>query len=310
MQEGGASIIELGIPYTDPQADGATITAANQVAIANGTFEIGTCLAMVKKAREMGLTVPVVLMGYVNPFIQYGEDRLCAEAKEAGADGFIVVDLPPEEGVALNKACVKYGLSNVPLVAPTSSDKRIAALADMATTFLYCVSVTGVTGARTELPSDLPEFLERVRKETDLPLAVGFGISSPEMVNGVANMADGVVVGSSILNAMKGLGDDATTEEKAEVVRSVIANLVTGVKQPETAKNQATKLGRIPKDWAKTNDKARFGDFIFLKLYRLPSKKSKRPTTKLRTIQNFWRNWIVIAENSSVVPHPSTRPND
>ncbi len=261
MQEGGASVIELGVPYTDPQADGATITAANQVAIAGGTSEIDTCLEMVKKAREMGLTVPVVLMGYVNPFIQYGEDRLCAQAKEAGADGFIVVDLPPEEGTELNKACVKYGLSNVPLVAPTSSDKRIAALADMATTFLYCVSVTGVTGARTELPPDLDEFIQRVRKETDLPLAVGFGISSPEMVNGVANMADGVVVGSSILNAMKELGDDATTEEKADAVRNVISHLASGVKQSGDAKYQASKLGQIPKEWADTNDKARFGEF-------------------------------------------------
>lgn len=261
MQEGGASIIELGVPYTDPQADGATITAANQVAIANGTSEIDTCLEMVKKAREMGLTVPVVLMGYVNPFLQYGEDKLCEKAKEAGADGFIVVDLPPEEGVDLNKACVKYGLSNVPLVAPTSSDKRIASLADMATTFLYCVSVTGVTGARSELPPDLDDFITRVRSKTDLPLAVGFGISSPEMVNGVANMADGVVVGSSILNAMKDLGDDATTEQKADAVRNVIAHLSSGVKQSEDAKHQATKLGQIPKEWAKTNDKARFGEF-------------------------------------------------
>lgn len=261
MQEGGASIIELGIPYTDPQADGATITAANQVAIAGGTSEIGTCLEMVKKARKMGLTVPVVLMGYVNPFIQYGEDRLCKEAKEAGADGFIVVDLPPEEGIGLNKACVKYGLSNVPLVAPTSSDKRIKALAEMASTFLYCVSVTGVTGARSSLPPDLDDFILRVRAKTDLPLAVGFGISSPEMVNGVANIADGVVVGSSILNALKGLGDDATTEEKAEAVRNVIAHLATGVKQGASAKNQATKLGQVPSEWANENEKARFGKF-------------------------------------------------
>lgn len=261
MQEGGASVIELGVPYTDPQADGATITAANKVAIANGTSKIETCLEMVKEARAMGLTVPVVLMGYVNPFIQYGEDRLCADTKEAGADGFIVVDLPPEEGAELNKACVKYGLSNVPLVAPNSSNKRVAALAEMATTFLYCVSVLGVTGARSELPPDLDEFIERVRDKTELPIAVGFGISSPEMVNGVANIADGVVVGSSILNAMNELGDDATTEEKAEAVRSLIANLVTGVKQSENAKFQATKLGQIPKEWAKTNDKSRFGEF-------------------------------------------------
>ena len=261
MQEGGANVIELGVPYTDPQADGATITAANQVAIAGGTSEIDTCLEMVKKAREMGLTIPVVLMGYVNPFIQYGEDELCKNTKEAGADGFIVVDLPPEEGVELNKACVKYGLSNVPLVAPTSSDKRIAALADMATTFLYCVSVTGVTGARSELPPDLDDYIKRVRKATDLPLAVGFGISSPEMVNGVANMSDGVVVGSAILNAMKECGPDATTEEKANAVRDVISLLSSGVKQSEDAVNQATKLGQVPKEWAETNDKARFGEF-------------------------------------------------
>jgi len=261
IQEGGASIVELGIPYTDPQADGPTITAANQVAIAGGTSEIGTCLDMVKKAREMGLTIPVVLMGYVNPFLQYGEERLCSDVKEAGADGFIVVDLPPEEGTVFNKACVKYGLSNIPLLAPTSSDKRIAALTEMASTFLYCVSVTGVTGARSSLPSDLDGFIRRVRAKTDLPIAVGFGISSPEMVNGVANMADGVVVGSHILNAIKELGDDATTENKAEAVRSVVAHLVTGIKQGENPLNQATKLGQIPKEWAGVNEKARFGQF-------------------------------------------------
>ena len=261
MQEGGASVIELGIPYTDPQADGATIQHTNQVAIAGGTSDIPACLAMVKKAREMGLTVPVVLMGYFNPFFQYGAEKLCAETKEAGADGFIVVDLPPEEGIELNKACIKHGLSNVPLVAPTSSDKRIAALTEMASTFLYCVSVTGVTGARSELPPDLDDFVKRVRSKTDLPLAVGFGISSPEMVNGVANMADGVVVGSAILNAVDKLGEDATTEQKAQAVKEIVSHLVTGLKQSDTAANQATKLGQVPKEWATENSKARFGDF-------------------------------------------------
>jgi tryptophan synthase len=260
MQEGGASVIELGVPYTDPQADGATIQHTNQVAIAGGTSEISTCLDMVKKAREMGLTVPVVLMGYYNPFFQYGAEKLCSEAKEAGADGFIVVDLPPEEGIELNKACIKYGLSNVPLVAPTSSDKRIAALTEMASTFLYCVSVTGVTGARDSLPPDLDDFIKRVRSKTDLPLAVGFGISSPEMVNGVANMADGVVVGSAILNAVDKLGDGASTEDKAEAIRKIVSHLVTGLKQ-ESPANQATKLGQVPKEWATENTKARFGDY-------------------------------------------------
>merc|ERR1712224_308305 len=157
---------------------------------------------MGKKARDMGLTVPVVLMGYFNPFYQYGLEKLCTETKEAGADGFIVVDLPPEEGKALNAACLENGLSNVPLVAPTSSDKRIEDLTHIASTFLYCVSVTGVTGARDSLPEDLEEFITRVRSKTDLPVAVGFGISNPDMVNGVANIADGVVVGSRVLKAM------------------------------------------------------------------------------------------------------------
>jgi len=261
MQEGGASIIELGVPYTDPQADGATIQKTNQVAIAGGTSEIGSCLELVKEARDMGLTVPVVLMGYYNPFFQYGAEKLCADTKEAGADGFIVVDLPPEEGVELNKACVKHGLSNIPLVAPTSSDKRIAALTEMASSFLYCVSVTGVTGARDSLPPDLDDFVKRVRSKTQLPLAVGFGISSPEMVNGVSMMADGVVVGSAILNAMEKEGDDATTEQRAAAVKKIVAHLAIGTKQGEGAENQATKLGQIPKEWTETIDKTRFGKF-------------------------------------------------
>lgn len=261
MQEGGASVIELGIPYTDPQADGATIQHTNQVAIRGGTSQIPQCLAMVKQAREMGLTVPVVLMGYYNPFLQYGVERLCQETKEAGADGFIVVDLPPEEGIDLNKACVENGLSNVPLVAPTSSDKRIAALTSMASTFLYCVSVTGVTGARDSLPPDLEEFIQRVRAKTELPLAIGFGISNPDMVQGIANMADGVVVGSAILKAMDKLGDDATTEQRADAIREVVAHLKTGCKQVENARNQATKIGQVPAEWVVEAKSSRFGKF-------------------------------------------------
>lgn len=254
-------MIELGVPYTDPQADGATIQHTNQVAIKGGTSEINQCLDMVKKAREMGLTVPVVLMGYFNPFYQYGIDKLCKDTKDAGADGFIVVDLPPEEGVELNKACVQHGLSNVPLVAPTSSDKRIAALTNMASTFLYCVSVTGVTGARDELPDDLEEFIGRVRSKTDLPLAVGFGVSNPKMVQGIANLADGVVVGSQILKAMDSLGDDATTEQRADAIREVTAHLKTGVTQADDVKNQATKLGQIPAEWGEDSKVTRFGKF-------------------------------------------------
>ena len=260
MQEGGAAIIELGIPYTDPQADGATIQHTNQVAIKGGTSEIPQCLEMVSKAREMGLTVPVVLMGYYNPFLQYGIDKLCEDTKAAGADGYIVVDLPPEEGAELNKACVKTGLSNVPLVAPTSSDMRIESLTNMASTFLYCVSVTGVTGARDSLPDDLEEFIGRVRAKTDLPLAVGFGVSNPEMVQGISNLADGVVVGSAILRAMDKLGEDATTEERAAVVREIVAHLKSGCVQTN-AKNQATKMGQVPAEWSDAAKPSHFGKF-------------------------------------------------
>jgi tryptophan synthase len=261
MQEGGASVIELGVPYTDPQADGATIQHTNQVAIKGGTSTIPQCLEHVKKARALGLTVPVVLMGYYNPFLQYGVEKLCEDSKAAGADGFIVVDLPPEEGKALNKACIKNGLSNIPLVAPTSSDKRIEALTNMASTFLYCVSVTGVTGARETLPEDLEEFITRVRSKTDLPLAVGFGISNPSMVNGVANIADGVVVGSAILKALDTLGDDATTEQRANAIRDVVSHLKSGCKQANGAKNQATKLGQIPTEWTADDKKSTYGKF-------------------------------------------------
>lgn len=253
MQEGGASIIELGVPYTDPQADGATIQHTNQVAIKGGTSEISQCLQMIKTSREQyGLTVPVILMGYYNPFYQYGLEKLCQDTKDAGGDGYIVVDLPPEEGLELNEYCLKYSLSNVPLIAPTSSMERIESLVNIASTFLYCVSVTGVTGARDTLPADLEEFIQRVRSKTPLPLAVGFGISNPIMVQGVSNIADGVVIGSAILKAMDAVGNDATTEQRADAIRSIITHLREGIKQsPDTVCNQATKLGQIPSVWKK-----------------------------------------------------------
>lgn len=264
MQEGGASIIELGIPYTDPQADGTTIQQTNQVAIKAGTSNIMQCLEMVKIARSQGLTVPIVLMGYYNPFFQFGIADMCAKAKEYGADGFIVVDLPPEEGADLAKSCNKHGLSNIPLIAPTTTDQRIGHLAKTASTFIYCVSSTGVTGARAELPSDLGEFIGRVRTQTDLPLAVGFGISNPQMVSQVADIGDGVVVGSAILKAVQKAGD--STAERVAAVKKIVSDLSAGCKQGSTASNQAKILGRKPEDEvadeiAKLSMKAHFGKF-------------------------------------------------
>eukprot|EP00804_Cyclotella_cryptica_P000741 CCRYP_001034-RC/>CCRYP_001034-RC protein AED:0.02 eAED:0.02 QI:342/1/1/1/1/1/2/295/629 len=263
LQNSGSTLIELGIPYTDPQADGTTIQRTNQIAIRNGTSSIPQCLAMLSTARAMGLTVPVVLMGYYNPFFQMGIETMCKAAKEGGADGFIVVDLPPEEGSELAVACHRYGLSNIPLVAPTTTDERIGHLAQTASTFMYCVSTTGVTGARAELPSDLSEFIERVRRQTDLPLAVGFGISNAEMVQSVANRADGVVVGSAILRAVQEAGD--STEERVEAVRKIVGELCGGLKQTG-AVNQALSLGRVPEDGVveeigRLNASKRFGKF-------------------------------------------------
>ena len=264
MQESGASIIELGIPYTDPTADGLTIQQTNQVAISGGTSNITQCLDMVKSARSQGLTVPIVLMGYYNPFFQFGIEKMCEKAKEYGADGFIIVDLPPEEGARLAKSCNKNGLSNIPLIAPTTTDARIGHLAKTASTFIYCVSTTGVTGARSELPSDLNEFIGRVRKQTDLPLAVGFGISNRQMVNSVANIADGVVVGSAILKAVQKAGE--STEERVAAVKEIVSELSAGCKQGSEPHNQAKILGRKPEDEvadeiAKLNINKRFGKF-------------------------------------------------
>jgi len=264
MQEGGASVIELGIPYTDPQADGPTIQQSSQVAIKAGTSTLPQCLSMVKAARDQGLTVPVVLMGYYNPFFQFGIDKMCQQTKDHGADGFIVVDLPPEEGAQLAKSCNKYGLSNIPLVAPTTTDQRIRHLAQTASTFIYCVSTTGVTGARSELPSSLGELIARVRRHTDLPLAVGFGISDPKMVQCVANLADGVVVGSAIIKAIQKAGN--TTSEHVAAVKRIVSDLSGGCRQGADASNQAKILGRKPQnevadEIAKLSLKSRFGKF-------------------------------------------------
>eukprot|EP00592_Proboscia_alata_P020375 CAMPEP_0194424192 /NCGR_PEP_ID=MMETSP0176-20130528/23457_1 /TAXON_ID=216777 /ORGANISM="Proboscia alata, Strain PI-D3" /LENGTH=774 /DNA_ID=CAMNT_0039233813 /DNA_START=128 /DNA_END=2452 /DNA_ORIENTATION=+ len=268
MQEGGASVIELGVPYTDPQADGATIQKTNQIAIAGGTSDLIACFAMVAEARKMGLTVPVVLMGYYNIFYQFGIEELMDSSAAAGVDGFIIVDLPPDEAMEFTEAAGKRGLSNVPLVAPTSTNDRIEMLAQTASSFLYCVSVTGVTGARAGLPSDLKEFIGRVRTQTDLPLAIGFGISNPQMVNEVANVGDGVVVGSAILNAIDALGVDASTEERAGEVKRIVTDLVSGCGQNPDAANRANAIGRIPNQSAEEKQavqakktKSRFGKF-------------------------------------------------
>ncbi|KID76622.1 Tryptophan synthase [Metarhizium brunneum] len=203
MEKGGSDIIELGVPFTDPIADGPTIQTANTVALEHGV-SIETTLSMIKTARGRGLRAPVLLMGYYNPLLRYGEERLLRDCQATGVNGFIVVDLPPEEAVSFRKLCTKGSLSYVPLIAPATSDARMKILCQLADSFIYVVSRQGVTGASGSLNANLPALLERVKKYSgNKPAAVGFGVSTRDHFLSVANIADGVVVGSQIVTTLQ-----------------------------------------------------------------------------------------------------------
>ncbi len=197
--EGGADVIELGVPFSDPLAEGPTIQKASFHALEQGVT-VETCLGVVRKLRDMGVEAPIVPMGYYNPLMAYGIERFTGEAAEAGVDGLIIVDLPPEESDEMLAACEAAGLRLIYLVAPTSTEERIREVARRASGFVYCVSVTGVTGARDEIAPGLGEFVGRVRSATNLPIAVGFGISQPEHFEAVARIADAAVIGSAIID--------------------------------------------------------------------------------------------------------------
>jgi len=222
MQKGGCDVIEMGVPFSDPLADGGTIQKANEVALENGV-SYPSCLDTVRKARTAGLTVPVVFMGYYNPFLQYGEEEAAKAAKEAGADGFIVVDLPPESASSFRTKVFNQGLSFIPLVAPTTPDDRMNDIAKIASGFTYCVSLTGVTGSRNALPVDLEAFMARVRKYFKTPLAIGFGLSTRQHIENVGKIADGAVVGSAIIKTITAQPD---TSSRAAAVEALIAQLV------------------------------------------------------------------------------------
>lgn len=204
--DAGADMIELGVPFSDPLADGATIQRATEQALRN-RVNAAYCLETVRTLRESGVEAPLLLMGYLNPMLQYGLERFCADAETVGVDGLIIPDLPPEESTELHAACRAHAIDLIQFLAPTSTEGRITQVAQLASGFVYCVSLTGVTGARTELPPELAAFLARVRTHTQTPLAVGFGISQPHHARQVAQIADGVVVGSALLNVVEQAGD-------------------------------------------------------------------------------------------------------
>ncbi|KAF4584251.1 Tryptophan synthase [Ophiocordyceps camponoti-floridani] len=221
MEKGGADIVEIGVPFTDPIADGPTIQTSNTVALSHGVT-IESTLGMVKEARNKGLKAPVLLMGYYNPLLSYGEDRLLRDCEDASINGFIVVDLPPEEAISFRKLCNRGGLSYVPLIAPATSDTRMKILCQLADSFIYVVSRQGVTGALGFLDSRLPELVARVQKYSgNKPAAVGFGVSTREHYQSVARIADGVVVGSQIVITIQ----RAAVGQEAEEVERYCAHL-------------------------------------------------------------------------------------
>lgn len=199
LVRGGADLVEIGVPFSDPLADGTTVQRASQAALAQGV-RLVDCLTLVARLRaEHGVRVPLILMGYYNPFLRYGVEGLVADAAAAGVDGFIVPDLPTEESDELLAACRAHRRDLIFMLAPTSTDGRIAEVAKRASGFVYCVSLTGVTGARAALP-DLAAYLARVRRRTPLPLAIGFGVSTPDHVRQVGAVADGAVVASALID--------------------------------------------------------------------------------------------------------------
>jgi tryptophan synthase alpha chain len=216
MAARGADILELGVPFSDPLADGPTIQAASNRAMRGGVH-LTDVISLAGQLRTK-TQIPLILMGYYKPMLQYGLDRTAAEAAAHGVDGFIIPDLPPEEAGPWRVAAAKANLATVFLATPTSGPERIRTVGRLTRGFLYYVSVTGITGARTELPPDLAASLAAVRALVKCPLAVGFGISTPEQVAALAPYVDGVVVGSAIVQRVARLQGSALIREVGDFI--------------------------------------------------------------------------------------------
>lgn len=226
IEQAGADVVELGVPFSDPIADGPTIQRASERALRSGTTLAGV-LALVRRLREK-TEVPLVLFSYFNPVLQMGVERFAEQAAAAGADGVLLTDLTPEEADPVRPVLRARGLDTVFLAAPTSTLERLRRLAESSTGFLYLISRTGVTGAREQLPAELPELIRRVRQMTTLPLAVGFGISQPGHVSVLGRLADAAVVGSALVDEL----------ERAATAEAAIAAIAERVRQLKTAARQ------------------------------------------------------------------------
>ena len=228
LEAAGADVIELGLPFSDPIADGPVIQRASQRALASGTT-VSRAIDVVARLRPQGLAAPVVLFSYSNPILAFGEAELAHRAAVAGVDGVLVTDLPPEEGAGFARTLEGFGLAPVFLLAPTSTPRRVRRALSLSRGFVYLVSRAGVTGERSELPEDLAALVERVRAaKRSLPVAVGFGISTESQVRAVSALAGGVVVGSAVVRAMEeahATGADPVAAAAAVVSRLAAATL-------------------------------------------------------------------------------------
>jgi tryptophan synthase alpha chain len=222
LARAGATVIELGVPFSDPVADGPVIQRASERALRHG-FGLGEVLDVVARARGAMGGVPVVLFSYYNPLLQYGPERLSIEAARAGVDGVLVTDLVPEEAGDFHRRLRAHGLDMIFLVAPTSTDARLRLVAERASGFIYAVSRAGVTGARADVSREAERLVGRVREISDLPVAVGFGISSAEQVAATWRYADAAVVGSALVAEIEGLAGAADLAQRAgDFVRGLI----------------------------------------------------------------------------------------
>ena len=227
----GADVIELGMPFTDPMADGPAIQMSSQRALKAGQT-LKKTLELVRAFRGSDDATPLVLMGYYNPIYIYGVDRFLRDAKSAGVDGLIIVDLPPEEDEELCLPALKAGLNFIRLATPTTDDKRLPAVLANTSGFVYYVSITGITGAATPDAEKVAAAVARIKRHTKLPVAVGFGVRTAEQAAGIASGADGVVVGSALVSVLKGSLDpnDKATEKTVSGVVDLVAALARGVR--------------------------------------------------------------------------------
>ena len=232
MAEAGADVIELGVPFSDPVADGPVIQRASERALRSGTTLAGV-LSLVKSLRAK-TDVPLVLFSYFNPVLQMGLEKFGDAAKAAGADGVLITDLTPEEAGGYRAVMSSRGLDTIFLAAPTSTDERLTLIAKSSSGFLYLISRTGVTGAKNQLAEELPALARRVRRSTELPIAIGFGISLPEHVAALAGLADAAVVGSALVEEIERAGTvEAGAEALAARVRLLKGAAVAGMSRRE-----------------------------------------------------------------------------